>query len=119
MVGFSAGADLTLLTALHGTDANPVFIGIIYGPMGKVDVPANAPMLFVALASDDPFFGKAGFGIVESWKAAQKPVEFHMYEQGGHGFGMYQKTTTSTGWFDAFADWLHMHGYATGAVATK
>jgi hypothetical protein len=24
---------------------------------------------------------------------------------------MYQKTTTSTGWFDDFARWLGMHGY--------
>jgi hypothetical protein len=24
---------------------------------------------------------------------------------------MYQKATTSTGWFDAFARWLGMHGY--------
>jgi hypothetical protein len=24
---------------------------------------------------------------------------------------MYQKTTTSTGWFDAFSRWLGMHGY--------
>jgi hypothetical protein len=24
---------------------------------------------------------------------------------------MYKKTTTSTGWFDAFARWLDMHGY--------
>jgi hypothetical protein len=38
-------------------------------------------------------------------------VEFHLYEQGGHGFGMYQKTTTSTGWFEDFARWLGMHGY--------
>jgi len=38
-------------------------------------------------------------------------VEFHLYEQGGHGFGMYPKETTSTGWFDAFVRWLGMHGY--------
>ena len=31
------------------------------------------------------------------WRAAKKPAEFHLYEQGGHGFGMYPKETTSTG----------------------
>ena len=46
----------------------------------------------------------------ESWRAAKRPVEFHFYEQGGHGFGMYPKTTTSTGWFDAFVSWMKMHG---------
>jgi hypothetical protein len=38
-------------------------------------------------------------------------VEFHLFEQGGHGFGMYPKTTTSTGWFDSYVRWLGMHGY--------
>jgi hypothetical protein len=28
---------------------------------------------------------------------------------------MYQKTTTSTGWFEAFVRWLGMHGYLRGA----
>ena len=37
------------------------------------------------------------------------------YEQGGHGFGMYQKETTSTGWFDAWVSWLRMHGYLSRA----
>jgi acetyl esterase/lipase len=111
MAGFSAGAMLTLSTALHGQDAKPAFIANIYGPVTAVTVPADAPPLFIALTADDPFFARAGFGLVESWQAARRPVELHLYEQGGHGFGMYPKTTTSTGWFDAFARWLGMHGY--------
>lgn len=110
MVGFSAGAMLTLATALVGENAKPAFIGTIYGPLASVTVPADAPPLFVALAADDPFFANSGFGLIESWRAAKKPVEFHLYEQGGHGFGMYPKETTSTGWFNAFVSWLTMHG---------
>lgn len=111
MIGFSAGAMLTLSTTLYANDVNPAFIGIIYGPLGAVKVPANAPPMFVALAADDPLFGNGGYGLIESWKAAKRPVEFHLFEQGGHGFGMYQKETTSTGWFDAYVSWLRMHGY--------
>jgi acetyl esterase/lipase len=110
MVGFSAGAMLTMATALEGVDAKPAFIGNVYGPLMAVDVPENAPPLFIALAADDPFFASSGFGLIESWRAANKPVEFHYYEQGGHGFGMYPKDTTSTGWFDAFVAWMTMHG---------
>jgi len=113
MVGFSAGAMLTLATALVGVDARPAFIGDIYGPRAAVPVPDDAPPLFVALAADDPFFADSGFGLIESWRAAKKPVEFHLYEQGGHGFGMYPKETTSTGWFNAFVSWLTMHGMLT------
>lgn len=110
MVGFSAGAMLTMATTLSGTDAKPAFIGNIYGPLSTMTVPADAPPLFIALAADDPFFANGGFGLIESWRSAKLPVEFHLYEQGGHGFGMYPKETTSTGWFDAFVRWMTMHG---------
>jgi acetyl esterase/lipase len=109
MVGFSAGAGLTMATTLNGQDANPAFIGIIYGSLAPVTVPPNAPPMFVALAADDPLFGNAGYGLIDSWRAAKRPVEFHLFEQGGHGFGMYPKTTTSTGWFEEFVRWMAMH----------
>ena len=110
MVGFSAGAGLTMATTLAGQEAKPAFIGIIYGSLAAATVPPDAPPLFVALAADDPLFVKDGFGLIDSWRAAKRPVEFHLYEQGGHGFGMYPKKTTSTGWFDAFVRWMGMHG---------
>jgi len=115
MVGFSAGAMLTMATTVAGQDAKPAFIGNVYGPLSAMTVPADAPPLFIALAADDPFFANSGFGMIESWRAAKRPVEFHLYEQGGHGFGMYPKTTTSTGWFDAFVRWMDMHGLLTAA----
>ncbi|WP_082179877.1 alpha/beta hydrolase [Asticcacaulis sp. AC402] len=110
MIGFSAGAMLTIATTLAGQEAKPAFIADIYGPLAPVTVPADAPPLFVALAADDPFFANSGYGLIDSWRAARRPVEFHLYEQGGHGFGMYAKETTSTGWFDAYVRWLAMHG---------
>ncbi|MFK4004987.1 alpha/beta hydrolase [Qipengyuania sp. NPDC077563] len=112
MIGFSAGAALTMATAITSESAKPAFLADIYGPLGPLDVPAEKPPLFIALAADDPLFNTTDFGIVTSWKDAGAAVEFHYYEQGGHGFGMYQKETTSTGWFDAFTDWLVMHGFA-------
>ena len=116
MVGFSAGAMLTMATALGGGDAKPAFIGDIYGPLDAVTVPADAPPLFAALAADDPLFAGRGMGLIESWMAAKKPVELHLYGQGGHGFGMYPKETTSTGWFDAFYKWLVMNGFTKRAA---
>lgn len=115
MIGFSAGAMLTMVTALSGEDAKPAFIGNVYGPISALEVPADAPPLFVALAADDGLFSGAGFGLIESWQKAGRPVEFHYYESGGHGFGMYPKDTTSTGWFDAWVRWLKMHGYLAPA----
>jgi acetyl esterase/lipase len=116
MVGFSAGAMLTMVTTLSGVDAKPAFIGDIYGPLSPVTVPADAPPMFAALAADDPFFAGRGTGLIDSWLAAKKPVEFHLYGQGGHGFGMYPKETTSTGWFDAFYRWIVMNGFTKPAA---
>ncbi len=116
MVGFSAGAMLTMATTLGGGDAKPAFIGDIYGPLEAVTVPAEAPPLFAALAADDPLFAGRGMGLIDSWVAAKKPVEFHLYGQGGHGFGMYPKETTSTGWFEAFHKWIIMNGFTKRAA---
>ncbi|MBO9623862.1 MAG: alpha/beta hydrolase [Sphingomonas sp.] len=110
MIGFSAGAMLTMATTLAGQDAKPAFIANIYGPLAPMTPPADAPPMFVALAADDPFFAQGGFGLIDSWRTAKRPVEFHFFEQGGHGFGMYPKETTSTGWFDSYVRWIGMHG---------
>src|SRR5690606_28448894 len=110
MVGFSAGARLTLWTTLQSKEAKPAFIGYMYAPLTAVDVPADAPPLFAALAADDGLIALE-FGLIENWRKANRPVELHYFEQGGHGFGMYQKPTTSTQWFPNFLKWLEMHGY--------
>jgi acetyl esterase/lipase len=110
MIGFSAGAALTMAATLHSHEAKPAFIGNIYGGMSAVEVPPDAPPLFAAVAADDPLM-RPDFGLIENWRKANRPVEFHYYERGGHGFGMYPKDTTSTGWFDAYVKWLGMHGF--------
>lgn len=106
MVGFSAGAMTTLATTLSSPSARPAFIGAIYGPLTAVEVPADAPPMFVALAADDPLFAHSGFGLIEAWRAAGRPVEFHLYQNGGHGFGLGNPGKTSNGWFDVFMRWL-------------
>lgn len=107
LIGFSAGAITGLAVAL-GPDASvrPNFVGLIYGPMAPVSVPADAPPLFAALANNDPLFGHKGFGLVESWLSAHRSAELHAYEAGGHGFGMRPQGTTSDGWIDDWMRWL-------------
>ncbi len=107
VVGFSAGGIAARnVTIADAADARPAFTGVIYGQMTPVTVPADAPPLFVALASDDPLFGRQGFALVENWRAAGKPVELHYYQSGSHGFGMNRQGTTSDGWAEAFIAWL-------------
>ena len=112
IIGFSAGAMTSLQSVLTGEAATrPSFFGYIYGPMIPVDVPAGAPPMFAALALDDPLFGRQGFGIVQAWQKAGRPVEVHAYEHGDHGFGMGRPGTTTTLVMDEFSLWLDTNGF--------
>lgn len=111
MIGFSAGAMTTMATTLSAQEARPAFIAPIYGAMDAVAVPADAPPMFVVLAADDPLFANRGFGVIEAWQAAGRPVEFHLYQNGGHGFGLGNPGKTSLGWFDAFMRWVELNGF--------
>jgi acetyl esterase/lipase len=114
MIGFSAGARNTLSVALAQREgARPAFIGLIYGPMAATSVPADAPPVFAALAADDPLFGRSGIGLLDSWRQAGRPAEFHLYQRGGHGFGM-RATGTAQLWPEQFLAWLRMNGLLEG-----
>ncbi|MFT5887031.1 MAG: acetyl esterase/lipase [Arcticibacterium sp.] len=108
MIGFSAGAGLTMHSTLHSKTMKLAFIGPIYGGMGAVDVPKNAPPMFNAIATDD-FLFRGQFGVIDSWYKAGIPVEFHLYQNGGHGFGLGNPNRTSNKWFDAFIHWLDVN----------
>ena len=111
MMGFSAGAFTTLSVALAADPAaRPAFIAPIYGPLEGVQPPADAPPMFVALASDDPLFWKNSIGLIESWSKAHVPVEFHLYQRGGHGFGLGTAGTTTVDWIEGFRLWLESNG---------
>jgi acetyl esterase/lipase len=110
MIGFSAGAGLTMHATLNSKTMNLAFIGPIYGGMGPVEVPKDAPPMFNVIATDD-FLFKGQFGVIDSWYKAGIPVEFHLYQNGGHGFGLGNPSRTSNRWFDAFMHWLDVNGF--------
>ena len=110
MIGFSAGAGLTMHSTLNSKIMELDFIGPIYGGMGPVEVPKNAPPMFNVIASDD-FLFRGQFGVIDSWFKAGKPVEFHLYQNGGHGFGLGNPNRTSNKWFDAFIHWLDVNEF--------
>ncbi|MBK8636114.1 MAG: alpha/beta hydrolase [Saprospiraceae bacterium] len=110
MIGFSAGAGLTMHSTLHSKTMKLAFIGPIYGGMGPVEVPKNAPPMFNAIATDD-FLFRGQFGVIESWFKAGIPVELHLYQNGGHGFGLGNPNRTSNRWFDAFVHWMDVNNF--------
>jgi acetyl esterase/lipase len=118
ILGFSAGAFVTAGAASAYTDAasRPSFAAPIYGLWGERAVPPDAPPLFLAAATDDPLVDvQHSLSMYAAWKAAGKPVEMHLYAQGGHGFGMNRQGLPSDSWIDRFWEWLVAQGFAQAA----
>ena len=58
--------------------------------------------MFAAIATAD-FLFRGEFGVIKAWFDAGRPVEFHLYQNGGHGFGLGNPNRTSNRWFDFFS----------------
>lgn len=110
MMGFSAGAGLTMHTTLNSEKVELAFIAPVYGGMNRVELPEKVPPMFSVIAVDD-FLFTGDFGVIKSWYEADVPVEFHLYQNGGHGFGLGNPDRTSNKWFDAFIHWLDVNDF--------
>jgi acetyl esterase/lipase len=115
MMGFSAGAGLTMHSYFNSKSMKFLFVAPIYGNMGPVEVPKDAPPLFVAIAAND-FLFRGQFGLIKSWFDAGRPVEFHLYQHGGHGFGMGYPNHPTYWWFEPFTHWLDVNGWLKPAA---
>ncbi len=116
-VGFSAGAMTTLSVGTSSDKgARPDFIAPIYPPMVAFDVPADAPPMFLAIALDDGLFAKGKpLALMESWRAAKRPLEAHFYEKGDHGFGMANRSAASAMWIEELHAWMKDRGLLKAA----
>lgn len=110
MIGFSAGAATTMGVILEAdAAARPDFAAPIYGmTMLKAPLaPARAPPLFVVAAQDDSTVpSERSTEIFDLWTKAKRPAELHLYEKGGHGFGMRPRNLPVDRWPAAFEAWL-------------
>ncbi len=111
-MGFSAGAIVTAhLATEYDADTRPAFVAPIYGLIAiNRPIPSDAPPLFAAIASDDPFFGENTTQLYTAWRKAGRPAELHVFDKGGHGYGMKPQGTSSDHWIDEFGWWLQARG---------
>ena len=113
MIGFSAGAFLTVDIAVDPRGAPLAFVAPIYGgeTMGR-PVPADAPPLFTVMAQDDVLLYRLAEGLYADWTDAERSAEMHIYRRGNHGFGMVKQGAPSDRWIDLFHEWLADQGLA-------
>ena len=116
IIGFSAGGTLTVFSAFNYTTENrPDFIAPVYPyfPDSLIsNIPADAPPMFIAVATDDGFrLAPHSVNLYSKWIAANHSAEMHVYSTGNHGFGMRVQHLPSDTWIDRFGDWLKVNGY--------
>lgn len=127
IVGFSAGGEVVSMVCYDSFDGvadsknsidqqscEPAFQVMIYaGPLGIPEtISAGAPPAFVLVANDDGA-AKVALDLTLKLRAAKVPVEFHLYNQGGHGFNMGNRTklkSIST-WRHRMGDWVADSGW--------
>ena len=74
--------------------------------------------MFAAIAADD-FLFRGEFGVIESWFDAGRPVEFHLYQNGGHGFGLRQAAGKPVAiWPELWLAWARTVGLAGPGAET-
>jgi endo-1,4-beta-xylanase len=126
VIGFSAGGELAFLSAMHfdsgAPDApdpvdrqscRPDFQALIYpGNSSRIVVATNSPPAFLACGSKDRKDISEGLANVYlQFKHASVPVELHIYDGVGHGFGLRSTTPGPVAhWIDRFYDWLGERG---------
>ena len=111
--GFSAGGTITDFTAIQpDASARPNYAAPIYGaPISHVPpIPQGLPPFFIAMAQDDNLAGTYIGAFYDAVKDAGYKPEFHIFSQGGHGWGMRKQGTSSDHWIDEFYYWMEAQG---------
>lgn len=124
IMGFSAGGTIAASTAFGYTPENkPDFVAPIYAyfpPEMQVNVPADAPPMFIAAASDDQS-SIYSVQLYSTWINSKHTAELHIFANGGHGFGMKKQNLASDTWTDEFESWMKLQGLSKplSAAAAK
>lgn len=111
IVGFSAGAMVAIGTSFQGDEmSKPKFIASIYGDLRNEffrNVTNSVPALFLVCAQDDDFgFISPTLELYNKWYSAGRPVEMHLFNKGGHGFGVGIPNHPTGNWPNLFLQWM-------------
>ena len=107
-LGFSAGGGVGIgATVRADVQHRPAFMATIYGPsLIDVEVPQNAPKLFIATRGDHHNVAAGLVSLYLDWKRAGANAEMHLYDDGTGPFGPDDIGNTSGTWRESFYRWL-------------
>ena len=120
IMGFSAGGSPVKYTALtskrlydpvdeyDSISFKPDFAAPIYtsGLPEEAEVNADCPPFFMVIANDDFVDPTDMAEMYIALKKAGVSAELHIYESGGHGYGLRKTDLPVTSWPDRMEDWM-------------
>ncbi len=71
----------------------------------ELQVTVQTPPAFLVHAKDDPVKAANSIAFANALQKANVPVELYLYERGGHGYGMYNKSS-NVRWMDLVQQWM-------------
>ncbi len=115
IMGFSAGGTVAGSAGFgYNAENKPDFVAPIYAflpPEMHGTVAADAPPMFIAVASDDQIgLQTHSVALYNKWNMAKRSAELHVYYKGGHGFGIRKQQQPSDAWADQLAAWMEYQG---------
>jgi acetyl esterase/lipase len=132
LLGFSAGGHLTIHAATQErayeavddadkASCRPDFAVMIYpgGVLDKADPSKLAPRLkvsketppsFLVVSTDDKGSAPGTLRLYQALREAAVPVELHVFEGGGHGYGMRKGEKPHHAWPARCEDWMRSRG---------
>lgn len=139
VLGFSAGAHLTLMAATHYDDpvyeavdeadklsarpdfAAPIYLAYALGEKidpKKVDIPleenvkitADTPPMFLSICDDDGVGSMGSVRLYIKLKETGIPCELHVFVKGGHGYGIRSDLGPAARWHLLCGDWMRQMG---------
>lgn len=112
-LGFSAGGGVGIgATVRADAQHRPAFMATIYGPsLIDVEVPQNAPKLFIATRGDHHNVAAGLVSLYLDWKRAEAKAEMHLYDDGTGPFGPDDPGNTSGTWRESFYRWLTFNNF--------
>lgn len=112
-LGFSAGGGVGIGATVRADAAHrPAFMATIYGPsLIDVEVPQNAPKLFIATRGDHHNVAAGLVSLYLDWKRAGANAEMHLYDDGTGPFGPDDPGNTSGTWRESFYRWLQFNHF--------
>ena len=90
---------------------NPSDYAAAYALAEDLKVDSNTPNAFIVQTIEDKYYVNASVAYALALKSAGVGADFHLFNEGPHGYGLRNKDNLVRIWPELLCRWLNYHGY--------